>query len=83
MGDDTMQDRVFIIELILAIQKLLEEDLLKCQSIGAMLNVSLHEVFLITGLYGALRGEELPLLSLDAKAKLVNVCLALIGRVKG
>jgi hypothetical protein len=30
MGDDTRQDRAFSIKLILAMQKLLEEDLLKC-----------------------------------------------------
>jgi hypothetical protein len=94
MGDDTRQDRAFSIELILAIQKLLEEDLLKCQSMEAMLNVSLHGVFLIAGFCGWLRGEELPLLSLDATAKylsvaqprspeLENVCLVLRGRVKG
>jgi hypothetical protein len=47
MGDDTRQDRAFSIELILAIQKLLEEDLLKCQSMEAMLNISPHGVFLI------------------------------------
>jgi hypothetical protein len=94
MGDDTRQDRAFSIELILAIQKLLEEGLLKCQSMGAMLNVSLHGVFLIAGFCGGLRGVELPLMSLDATAKylsvaqprsaeLANVCLALRGRVKG
>jgi hypothetical protein len=94
MGDDTRQDRAFSIELILAIQKLLEEDLNKCQSMESMLNVSLHGVFLIAGFCGGLRGEELPLLSLDATSKylsvaqprspeLANVCLALRGRVKG
>jgi hypothetical protein len=94
MIDNTIQDRVFSIEFILAIQKLLEEDLLNCQSMEAMLNVSLHGVSLIASLYGDLRGEELPLLSLDATAKylsvaqprspeLANVCLALRGRVKG
>jgi hypothetical protein len=60
----------------------------------AMLNVSLHGIFLIAGLYGGLRGEELPLLRLDAMAKYLsasqprlheqaNVCLALRGRVNG
>jgi hypothetical protein len=94
MGDDTRQDRAFIIEFILAIQKLLEEDLLKFQSMEAMLNVSLHGVFLIAGFCGGLRGGELPLMSLDAKAKyisvaqprspeLANVCLVLRGRVEG
>jgi hypothetical protein len=93
MGDETRQYRAFNIELILAIQMFLEEDLLKCQSMEAMLNVSLG-VFLIAGLCGGLRVEELSLLSLDATAKylsavqprspeLANVCLALIGRVKG
>jgi hypothetical protein len=60
----------------------------------ATLNVSLHGVFLIACLCGGLRGEELPLMSLDATAKylsvaqprsaeLANVCMALRGRVKG
>jgi hypothetical protein len=94
MGNDTRQDRSFTIELILAIQKLLEADMLQCQAMEAMLDVSLHGVFLIAGFCGGLRGEELPLLSLDATAKylsvaqprspeLANVCLALRGRVKG
>jgi hypothetical protein len=75
-------------------QKLLEEDLLKYQTMEAMLNVSLHGIFFIAGFCGGLRGEEMPLLSLDATAKylsvaqtrspdLANVCLALRGRVKG
>jgi hypothetical protein len=94
MGYDTRQDRAFSIELILAIQKLLEEDLLKCQSMEAMLNVSLRGVFLIAGFCDGLRGEELSLMSLDATTKylpvsqprspeLANICLALRGRVKG
>jgi hypothetical protein len=77
MGDDTRQYRAFRIKLILAMQKLLQEDLLKCQTMEAMPE-----------------GEEMPFLSLDATAKylsvaqprspdLANVCLALIGRVKG
>jgi hypothetical protein len=80
--------------LILAIQKFLEKDLLKCQSMEAMLNVSLRGVFLIAGFCGGLRGEELPLMNLDATAKyllvaqprlpeIANVCLALRVRVKG
>jgi hypothetical protein len=94
MGDDTRQDRAFSIELILAMQKLLEEDLLKCQTMEAVLNVSLHGIFFIAVFCGGLRGEEMQLLSLDATAKylsvaqprstdLANVCLALRGRVKG
>jgi hypothetical protein len=55
MGDDTRQDRAFSIEFILAIQKFLEEDLLKCQSMEAMLNVLLHGVFLIAGFCGGLK----------------------------
>jgi hypothetical protein len=57
MGDDTIQDRAFSIELILAMKKLLEEDLLKCQTMEAMLNVSLHGIFFIAGFCGGLRGE--------------------------
>jgi hypothetical protein len=94
MGDDTRQDRAFSIELILAMQKFLEEDLLKCHTMEAMFNVSLHGIFFIAGFCGGLRGEEMPFLSLDATAKyllvaqprypeLANVCLALRGRVKG
>jgi hypothetical protein len=94
MGDDTRQDRAFSIAFILAIQKFLEEDLLKCQSMEAMLNVSLHGVFLIADFCGGLRGEDLPLLSLDASDKylsvaqprspeLEHVCMTLRGRVKG
>jgi hypothetical protein len=75
-------------------QNFLEEDLLKCQTMEAMLKVSLHGIFFIAGFCGDLRGEEIPLLSLDATAKyllvaqprsleLENVCLALRGRVKG
>jgi hypothetical protein len=94
MGYDARQDRDFIIELIMAMQKLLEEDLIKCQTMEAMLNVSLHGIFFIAGFCGGLRGEEMSLLSLDATVKylsvaqprspeLANVCLALRGRVKG
>jgi hypothetical protein len=57
MGDDTRQYKAFSIELILAIQKLLEEDLLKCQIVEAMLNISLHGIFFISGFCGGLRGE--------------------------
>jgi hypothetical protein len=94
MGDDTRQDRAFSIELILAMQKILEEDLIKCQTMEAMLNISLHGIFFIAGFCGGLGGEEIPLLSLDATVKylsvaqprspeLKNVCLSLRGRVKG
>jgi hypothetical protein len=94
MGDDTRQYRAFSIELILAMQKLLEEDLHKCQTMEAMINVSRHGIFFIAGFCGGLRGEERPLLSLDVTTKyllvaqprspeLANVCLALRGRVKG
>jgi hypothetical protein len=94
MGDETRQDKSLSIELILAIQKLLEEDLLKCQSMAeSMLNVSIHGSFLISGFCGGLRGG-LPLLSLDAMAKYLSVaqprspeleyaCFALRGRVNG
>jgi hypothetical protein len=79
---------------MLAMQKFLDEDLLPRKSMETLLNISLHGVFLISGFCAGLRGEELPLLSLDATAQyivvaqprspeLVNVCLALLGRVKG
>jgi hypothetical protein len=93
MGDDTRQDRAFSIKF-LAMQKLLEEDLLKCQTMEVMLNVSLHAIFFIAGFCFGLSGGEMSLLSFDATAKylsvaqprspeLTNVCLALRGRVKG
>jgi hypothetical protein len=62
MGDDTKQDIAFSIELILAMQKLLEEDLLKFQTMEVMINVSLHGIFFIAGFCVGLRGEEMPLL---------------------
>jgi hypothetical protein len=94
MGDDTRQDRAFSIKLIMAMHKLPEEDLLKGQTMEAMLNVSLLGILFIAGFCGGFRGEEMPLLSLDATAKylsvaqprstkLANVCLYLRGRVKG
>jgi hypothetical protein len=73
MGDDTRQDRAFRIERMLVMQMLLEEDLLQCQSMESMLNVSLHGVFLIAGFCGGLRGKDLPLLSLDAIFKYIYV----------
>jgi hypothetical protein len=57
MGDDTRQDRALSIELILVMQKFLEDDLLKCQTMEAMLNVSLYVIFFIAGFCGGLRGE--------------------------
>jgi hypothetical protein len=94
MVDDKRQNRAFRIELILAMQKLLEEDLIKCQTMESMLNVSLHGIFFKAGFCGGPRGEEMPFLSLDVTVKylsvaqprspeLANVCLALRGRVKG
>jgi hypothetical protein len=73
MGGDTRQDRAFSIELMLAIHKLLEEDRIRCTSMVYMLKVSLHGFFLIAGFCAGLRGEELPLLSLDATAKYLAI----------
>jgi hypothetical protein len=75
-------------------QKFLEEDLLKCQTMEAMINVSLHDILFMARFCRGLRGAEIPLLSLDATTKylsvaqprspeLANVCLALRRRVKG
>jgi hypothetical protein len=46
MGNDIPPDRSMYIEHLLEIQRELEEDLEMCETLEAMLNVSLHGVFL-------------------------------------
>jgi hypothetical protein len=81
-------------ELLLEIQALYEDKLLDCQTIEEQLSLCLHAVFHIVGFVGGFRGEEMPMLSLDAMAKylaydqladpkLAHVMIALRGKVKG
>jgi hypothetical protein len=66
MSDDILPDIAMCIVLLLEIQRKLEEDLERCETLEDMRNVSLHVVFLIFGVCGGLRGEEVSLVSLDA-----------------
>jgi hypothetical protein len=94
MGDDIRPDKAMNIELLLEIQKLYEIKLFECRSNEEVLKLCLHAVFHIVGFVGGFRGEEMPMLSLDAIAKylaygqptnpkLAHVMIALRGRVKG
>jgi hypothetical protein len=94
MGDDKRPDQDMPIEVILEVQATLERDLLNSQTVEQMIRVCVQAVFIICGFCAELRGEELPMTSLDAMAKhykkdqlvegsLENVFLALRGRVKG
>jgi hypothetical protein len=82
------------IELLIEIKLELREYLGKCETLEEMLDVSLHGMFLIDGLCAGLRGEELPLMSLDAMRRyyqveqptdpaIHHVCLAMRGNAKG
>jgi hypothetical protein len=66
MGDDIRPVRAVCIELLIEIQRELEEDLERCETLEAMLNVSLYIVCLVCGFCAGLRGEEIPLISVDA-----------------
>jgi hypothetical protein len=94
MGDDTRPDKAMAIELLLEIQKLYEKKLFQCKTNEQVLDLCLHAVFHIVSFVGGFRGEEMPMLSLDAIAKylaydqpkdpeLAHVMIALRGRVKG
>jgi hypothetical protein len=94
MGDDIRPDKAMAIELLLEIQKLYEIQLFKCKTHEQVLKVCLHAVFHIVGFVGGFRGEEMPMMSLDAIAKylsheqpsdpaLAHVMIAMRGRVKG
>jgi hypothetical protein len=94
MGDDIRPDKAMGIELLLELQKLYEIKLFECRSNEEVLKLCLHAVFHIVGFVGGFRGEEMPMLSLDAIAKylaydqptdpkLAHVMIALRGRVKG
>jgi hypothetical protein len=73
MGDDFRPDRAMCIALLIEIQREPEEDLKRCETLEAMLNVSLHGVLLICGFCAGLRGEEVPLISLDAVRRYYQV----------
>jgi hypothetical protein len=94
MGDDIRPDKAMSIELLLEIQKLCESKLFSCRSNEAALKVCLNAVFHAVSFVGGFRGEEMPVMSLDAIAKclaydphpdpdLAHVMIALRGRVKG
>jgi hypothetical protein len=94
MGDDRRPDQAIPIEVILEVQAALERDLFNSKTVEQMIKVCIHAVFIMCGFCAGLRGEELPMMSLDAMAKhykkdqpvegsLENVFLALRGRVKG
>jgi hypothetical protein len=94
MGDDIRPDRVMCIELLIEIQRELEEDLERCETLEAMLNMSMYGVFLICGFCTGLHGEEVSLISLEAVRRycqvkqpddpaLRHVCLAMRDKVKG
>jgi len=94
MGDDIRPDKAMGIELLLEIQSLYEDKLCQCQTIEEQLNLCLHAVYHIVSFVGGFRGEEMPMMSLDAVSKyleyeqpsdpaLKHVMIALRGRVKG
>jgi hypothetical protein len=94
MGDDIWPDRAMCIELLIEIQQEFKDDLERFETLEDMFNVSLHGVFLICGSSGGLRGEEVPLMILDAVRRycqvvkiddpaLHHVCWAMRGKVKG
>jgi hypothetical protein len=94
MGDDIRPDKAMSIELLLEIQKLCERKLFRCRTHASVLSVCLNAVFHIVSFVGGFRGEEMPMMSLDAIAKylayvphpdpdLAHVMIALRGRVKG
>jgi hypothetical protein len=94
MGDDIRPDKAMGIELLLEIQKLSEVKLFSCRTNDEVLALCLNVVFHLVSFVGGFRGEEMPMLSLDATAKylaydqpispeLAHVMVALRGRVKG
>jgi hypothetical protein len=69
MGDNIRPDRAATIEVILAMQAHYER-LFRCSHTSRdLLKVALHCCFFVLGFCAGLRGEELPLMSLDAIRK--------------
>jgi hypothetical protein len=94
MGDDKRPYQAMPIEVILEVQATLERDLCNYQTVGQMIKVCFHAVFIICVFCAVLRGQELPMMSLDSMVKhykkdqpvegsLENMFLALRGRVMG
>jgi hypothetical protein len=69
MGGDIRPDKAMSIELMLEMQKLHEIKLFHCTSHKDVLEVCLNTVFYILSFVGGFRGEEMPMLSLDAIGK--------------
>jgi hypothetical protein len=69
MGDDKRPDQAMPIEVILEVQDTLERDLFNSQTVEQMIKVCVHTVFIICGFCAGLRGEELPMMSMDAMVK--------------
>jgi hypothetical protein len=78
------------IEVIIEVQATLERHLFNSQTVEQMIKVCVHAVFIICGFCAILRGEELPMMSMDTMVKhykkdqpvegsLENVFLALRG----
>jgi hypothetical protein len=93
-GDNIRPDQGMLTEVIQEMQSTLERDLFNARTVDQMITVCFHAVFISCGFWAGLRGEELPMTSLNAMAKhykkdqpvegsLANVFMALQGRVKG
>jgi hypothetical protein len=92
MGDDVRPDMAVSIHIMLAIDKAYEERWENCRTPKDRLATAVGCSFFMNGFCAGLRGEELPMLSLDAVVKylhepqqvgLEHVTLALKGRIKG
>jgi hypothetical protein len=92
MGDDIRPDRALTIEVMLAIQSHYAQLYELTQSLRERLAISCSCTFFVVEFCAGLRGEELPMMSLDAirryygkpqKANLEHVMLGLRGRIKG
>jgi hypothetical protein len=92
MGDDIRPDRALSIEVLLEYQAYYEKAWEAATTDQGKLDAALHAAFIILGFCGGLRGEEIPMLSLDSTLKhfykpqvrgLEHVMVALRGRIKG
>jgi hypothetical protein len=92
MGDDIRPDRALSIEVMLEYQQHYEKLWTQASPGRAQLEAALRATFVIVGFCGGLRGEEIPMISLDGvgrhfdktqKRGLGHVMLALRGRIKG
>jgi hypothetical protein len=92
MGDDVRPDMAASIGIMLEMDVLYEERWQRCRTSQEKLATALHCSFFMNGFCAGLRGEELPMMSLDAVRKymhepqvrgLEHLTLALKGRFKG